>query len=261
MGGRMAGTAVKPRLRLEVCAFFVDEFQAALTAEKRDDIEIVPIHGACDERHYPASTEAPPAQSEVPILRMMGVCSGRADCPRTLHSCFELLLGPDKVDALQGEGAHLLTPAMVRAYPETLQSLDEKPENLHAYFAESVRAWVVVDIGVAPLTAAERATFLSGTGGTMEFVQTELHLLRANLRAALAQWEVAAIDTRSAEQAEQTALLQHRLADYTMAYDLISRLIPYQREQTIIDAILELFYMLCAPRAVHNSAGSGRGEW
>ncbi len=46
-------------------------------------------------------------------------------------------------------------------------------------------------------------------------------------------------------------LLQRRLADYTMAYNLISRLIPQQGEQTITHVILELFYMLCAPHAVH----------
>ena len=245
---KMMRTVMKPRLRLEVCAFFADEFRAALAAEGRDDVEVVPVHGACDERHHPAHTQALPTQSETQTLRLMGVCSGGAACPNTPHSCFELLLGPGKVEALLNEGAHLLTPAMVRAYPETLQSLNEKPENLHTYFAESVRAWVVVDTGVAPLTAAEQAAFLAATGGTIELLPTELHLLRANLRAALAQGEAAAIEARSAKQ---IALLQHRLADYTMAYDLISRLIPYQGEQTIIQAILELFYMLCAPRAVH----------
>ena len=239
---------MKPRLKLEVCAFFVDEFQAALVAEGREDIELAPIHGACDERRRSVPTETPPAPSETPTLRLMGVCSGGTVCSKTPHSCFEFLLGPDKVESLLGEGAHLLTPAMVRAYPETLQCLNEKPENLHAYFAESVRAWVVVDIGVAPLTAAEQAAFLAATGGKMELLSTEPHLLRANLRAALAQMEA---DAAKASSSEQIASLQHRLADYTMAYDLISRLIPYQGEQTIIHAILELFYMLCAPRAVH----------
>jgi hypothetical protein len=236
------------RLKLEVCAFFVDEFRAALAAEERGDVEVVPIQGACDERRCAVPTQMPPAQSETQVLRLMGICSGGAACAKTPHSCFEFLLGPDKVYALLGEGVHLLTPAMVRAYPETLQSWNETPENLHAYFSESVRTWVVVDIGVAPLTAAEQAAFISATGGTMELLPTEPHLLRANLRAALAQWEVADIEARSAEQ---TAMLQHRLADYTMAYDLIGRLIPHQGEQTIVHAILELFYMLCAPRAVH----------
>jgi len=239
---------MNPRLKLEVCAFFADEFRAALAAEKRGDVEVVPIQGACDERCRSAHTQAQPAQSETPILRLMGVCSGGVAYPKTPHSCFEFLLGPDKVDALLGEGAHLLTPAMARAYPEILQSSNENPESLRAYFAESVRTWVVVDIGVAPLTEAEQATFISATGGTMQLLPTEPHLLRANLRAALAQGEVADIGTRSAGQ---VALLQHRLADYTMAYDLIGRLIPHQGEQTIVHAIMELFYMLCAPRAVH----------
>jgi PAS domain S-box-containing protein len=266
---------MNPRLKLEVCAFFVDEFQAALVAEGHDDVEIAPIQGACDERRQPAHIEAPPTPSDAPVLRLMGACSGGAACPngharsplsssppeggrdivslrelhnQALHSCFEFLLGPDKVDALLGEGAHLLTPAMVRAYPETLQSWNETTENLHAYFAESVRTWVVVDIGVAPLTAAEQAAFLDATGGKMEPLPTEPHLLRANLRAALAQWEAGTIEARLAGQ---IASLQHRLADYTMAYDMISRLIPHQGEQTIVNAILELFYMLCAPRAAH----------
>ncbi|MFA7239516.1 MAG: PAS domain S-box protein [Sulfuricellaceae bacterium] len=243
-----------PRLKLEVCAFFADEFRAALAAEERADVELVPIRGACDERCRTAPTEAPPVSGDVPTLCLMGVCSGRAACPKSPHSCFEFLLGPDKVEALLGEGAHLLTPAMVRAYPQTLQDRHEKPENLHAYFAESVRAWVVVDIGVvvdtgvAALTAEERADFLAATGGSMELLPTEPHLLRANLRAALAQGEIAALEARSAGQ---MASLQHRLADYTMAYDLIGRLIPHQGEQNIIHAILELFHMLCAPRAVH----------
>ncbi len=245
----MMRAALNPRLKLEVCAFFEDEFRAALAAEKRGDIEIEPIQGACDERRRRLATaETLPAQSETQTLCLMGICSGRTACPDTPHSCFEFLLGPDKVDALLGEGAHLLTPAMVRAYPETLQCLNEQPENLHAYFAESVRAWVVVDTGAAPLTAAEQAAFLSATGGKMELLSAEPHLLRANLRAALAQWKADAIGTRSTGQ---IASLQHRLADYTMAYDLISRLIPHQGEQTIVTAILELFYMLCAPRAVH----------
>lgn len=242
----MASAKLKPGLKLEICAFFADEFLAALAAEERDDVELVLVHGACDERRHPSSPDM--SSAEAPALRLMGVCSGGAANPKTLHSCFELLLGPDKVEALLGEGAHLLTPAMVRAYPETLQRLNEKPEHLQAYFAECVRAWVVVDAGVAPLTAEEQAAFLSATGGKMELLPTELHLLRANLRATLAQGEAAAIDFRSSQE---LASLQHRLADYTMAYDLISRLIPYQAEQTIVEAILELFYMLCAPHAVH----------
>ncbi|MBI4938031.1 MAG: PAS domain S-box protein [Nitrosomonadales bacterium] len=253
----MAGTALKPRLKLEVCAFFVDEFQAALAAEGRGDVELVPIQGACDERHRPAIAETQPAPIGAPILRLMCICSGHAACPKTPHSCFEFLLGPDKVDALLGEGAHLLTPAMARAYPETLQSPNESPESLHASFAESVRAWVVVDTGVASLTAAEQMAFLSATGGKMELLPTESYLLRANLRAALAQWEAAAIEARSAGQ---LASLQQRLADYTMAYDLISRLIPYQGEQNIVQSILDLFFMLCAPRAVHLLLVQGGGK-
>jgi len=238
-----------PRLKLEVCAFFVDEFRAALAAEKRGDVEIVPIQGACDERRRTVPTEMSPAQNEMQVLRLMCACSGGTACQKSPHSCFEFLLGPDKVDALLGEGAHLLTPAMARAYPETLQSLNENPESLRAYFAESVRAWVVVDIGVAPLTAAEQANFLDATGGTMELLPTEPHLLRTNLRAALG--------TRFTGQ---IASLQHRLADYTMAYDLISRLIPHQGEQAIVNAILELFSMLCAPRAVHLLLAQGGGK-
>jgi diguanylate cyclase (GGDEF)-like protein/PAS domain S-box-containing protein len=246
----MAGATLRPRFRLEVCAFFANEFRAALAAAERSDVELILVQGACDERRRSATVEASCAQrdADVPVLRLMGVCSGGAACPGTLHSCFELLLGPDKVDALLEAGAHLLTPAMVRAYPETLLSLNEKPEYLRAFFAESVHVWMVVDVGVTPLTKQEQAEFLAATGGTMELLPTELHLLGANLRTALAEAEAEAANTR---YNAQLAMLQHRMADYTMAYDLIGRLIPYQGEQTIVHAILELFYMLCAPSAVH----------
>lgn len=245
LGQSMARTTLKKSLRLEVCAFFADEFRAALKAEQYPDVELILVQAACDDRYRSANTDAPSGRCDI---RLMGVCSGKAACPKPLDSCFELLLGPDKVNALLGEGAHLLTPAMVRAYPETLQSMHENQEYLRAFFAESIRTWVVVDVGVTPLTPEEQAEFLAATGGTMELLPIELHLLRANLRAALAQAETDAVNSRCDAQ---LALIQQRLANYTMAYDLIGRLIPYQGEQNIVQAILELFYMLCAPNAVH----------
>lgn len=84
---------------------------------------------------------------------------------------------------------------------------------------------MVVDVGVTPLTRQEQTEFLAATGGTIELLPTELHLLGANLRAALAEAEAEAANTR---YNAQLTMLQHRLADYTMAYDLIGRLIPYQ---------------------------------
>ena len=252
----MARTALKKHLKLEICAFFVDEFQAAIDAEQLDNIEIVPIQGACDDRRYPAKLATSPLSIETPILNLMGVCSGQANCSKKMHSCFELLLDPEKIESLLSDGVHLLTPAMVRAYPETLQSLNETPEILHAYFAESVRTWMVVDLGVSSLTAAEQAAFIGLVGGTLAFLPTQLHLLRVNLHSALRQFDATLIaghstDNVAATDSDAIVLLQRRLADYTMAYDLIGRLIPYQGERGITHAILELFYMLCAPRAVH----------
>ncbi len=196
----MARSALKNHLKLEICAFFVDEFQAAIEVEALDTIEIVPIQGACDERRYPAKLEISPLSIEPPILNLMGVCSGLVNCSKKMHSCFELLLDPDKVENLLNDGAHLLTPAMVRAYPKTLQSLNEKPENLHAYFAESVRTWMVVDLGTTPLTTAEQAAFLESVGGTMEFLLTKPHLLRAKLRKTLTQFDATTNGNHSTDQ-------------------------------------------------------------
>lgn len=231
-------------MKLAVCTFFADEIQTALTAAGWSDVELVPMHGACDDRPLASEDGEPP----LPMLRLMGACSGLSACPATLASCFELLLSVATVTELLNRGAHLLTPAMVRAWSQSPLCRDMTPARLREFYAESVRVWVVIDIGVAPLTAAEKADFVSATGVPLEVLPTEPDLLRATLSSALLRWEAA---EQNARHTRYVAEHQHRLADFTMAYDFIGRLMPYQGEQRIIDDILELFTVLCAPRAVH----------
>ncbi|WNV04849.1 ATP-binding protein [Candidatus Methylospira mobilis] len=72
------------------------------------------------------------------------------------------------------------------------------------------------------------------------------------------RWELQETNTRYTWQIAEN---QHRLADFTMAYDFIGRLMPYQGEQCIIGDILELFTVLCAPRAVHLLLTGDNDAW
>lgn len=176
---------------LEVCAYFEPEFRAALREEGLSHVRLATFRGGCDDRvrGAPGATGHDGPASTPPALRIAGHCMGRPFCRSrslNLESCFDLLLGPDSVARHLAEGAHLLTPSMLREWRSHAAALGLAPADARAFFAESCTRMLLVDGGAAPVLQTELAAYSAFTGVPVAVVSTGLVRLRRYLRQWLA---------------------------------------------------------------------------
>jgi len=220
---------------IAICRHFEDEFRAALAAEGLGGLPVTLFRGACEGHLEPG----PGPSGEAGVVRLSGDCAGLPGPDTGFGTCFAMVLGPALADAFLGQGLHLMTPSMVRAWSEARRPWGFTEDQIRAFFGEAVRGFRVIDCGVRPVEPRDLETLRRETGLPVDVWPATLDPLRATLRRALAP--------AAPEAPAPEAWL---LSDYAMAYDLLGRMVTLEDEKQVTHEIANLFLMLCAPGRV-----------
>ena len=241
-------------LTLLVCSYLMGEVRAALEAEGLKDVEIATFTGDCD-----GLGKQPDIAEHVPDadLKILGgachrILKSNPNLPKgsRVHPqsiCFEMLLGQQTTEQLVRDGAHLLVPSMVRDWRTVSKGWGFDTQTAKAFFEESGRHLVLLDTGIGASCADDLRAFSEFAGLEVEVRPVTLDYIRILLRQIYDAWKLEKSDTEKARA-------HRRIADLTLADELIKNLASEDDEGKIIDGAIELFSVLCAPRSVNYQA-------
>jgi signal transduction histidine kinase len=244
---------MNPELCILVCEHLRTEVEEALAAEGFDRVVALAFTADCDR----------PPNDPQPIIKMVeaagcsssvilgGSCLERIHKPLaaakiTLHqteNCLELLVNKSIVDNYFAQGVHILTPGMLRQWKDKTTEWDFQGDQAKDYFNESVSRFVLLDTGVDPDVKKALKAFAKYAGLPTETLPVGIDLLRHFLRDLV-------YSQRLNAQEEALRRKDQQFADQAMMLDLTGRLTSMWKEKQIIEGVLELFSMLCAPKEI-----------
>ncbi|MES9904123.1 MAG: ATP-binding protein, partial [Sedimenticola sp.] len=156
-----------------------------------------------------------------------------------MELCFELFARRELLQPYLDSGAHLVTPGMLAQWRRSYEGWKFEPEEGRAFFGESTSALVLLDTGVDSAAESALIEMADQLGLPWKSLPVGLDHLRLQLYRIVGE--------RQAIKGQES---ERQLADYAMVHDLIGGISALTTEAQVIDQVLELFSMFCAPTRV-----------
>ncbi len=249
------------RLQLLVCQHFARELTAAVAACGYGDVDVVPYGAMC---MHPQGGRMEAADQLLAMLGangpravLVGACFMAGDVGRLgalpperillREQCFHLLVNRGIVDRAMGEGAYVLTPSWVEDWESHIEDWGFDRPTAKEFFHESTSRLLLLDTGVLP--GADR--HLQELGAFLELpveiLPVGLDHLTLELQPLVLRWRHERVLGNPGASDDASA---RRLADYSMAFELMSSLTRIMSEDEALSAVTGLFSMLFAARHV-----------
>ncbi|MEW7973617.1 MAG: ATP-binding protein [Candidatus Thiodiazotropha endolucinida] len=236
---------MKSKLCLLTCGHFQAELEQVLREEDFTDVELVLFPANCDRPLQNAGVleEATQQIGGTSYVVLGGSCISavKESLPQKKYQvvpdgeCFELFVPSMETQPHADAGAHIFTPGMLRRWRESYESWGFSKKEAREFFAESTSRLVLLDTGVdSESTAIEEVA--RELNLPCEKLPVGLEHLRLQLHRLVAHW-----------RAEIVQESEHQLADYAMVHDLAGDIAALTDEESVIDRVMELFTMFCAP--------------
>ncbi len=237
---------MRDKLCLLSCAHFRDDLAQVLKEEELTDVELAPLPADCDR----------PLQDSAPLQQAAALCR-TGSCvvlggtclngvmqrlpPQVIAvepegNCFELFADNAVLQPWLDRGAHFLTPGMLKHWRHSYEEWGFTEQDARAFFAESSTILVLLDTGTDPDAESSLREMAQKLDLPWERVPLGLDHLRLQLHRIIARNR--AFNLRQNEQ---------KLSDYAMVHDLIGSITALTDEESVIQQLMEVFSMFCAP--------------
>lgn len=247
---------MKKTIMLAACTHFEPEIRAVLNKMEVTDVvlRVFPAHCGHPPMKWKEFREmASEAQDSGELHILGGCCLANLDetpdefTPCEIHrnvQCFYMAAPQALVDAYYRTGAYLVTPGWLANWKDAIREwgFDQKTGTL--FFQESMKKIVLLNTGTDPeahQNLQEFSAFISLPSETVEIGTEHLRLVLSEiiLKARLSQ-------------TTQTVQVERRQkSDYVMILDLIHQLGDNYTEKKVVDNLMDLMFMLFAPKAVY----------
>ncbi|MDM8521357.1 ATP-binding protein [Anaerolineales bacterium HSG6] len=244
------------KLCIQMCGFFKREIEAIIKSEGWDDVVV---------STFPAKCGRPPttwdtlelANSRQDNLGQVNIFGSRCiiqltDAPAELEhyhihkiqQCFHLFASRAIIDSYIRSGAYLITPGWLARWKRQLDEWQFDRELGREFFRESASRLLLLDTGVDEKSFQRIQEFSEFVALPYEIIPIGLDYLKLTLTEIVLQWRL----TQEQKKTETTLSDKNRqLSEHTMTFDLMSSFSSMKTEEEVIEGMLELFTMLCAP--------------
>ena len=244
------------RLAIVACSFIRRELESLAATGALGDVATHFYAGDCTVR----GTAEPLGRAVLEALRgaeVAHVFAGR--CASELHlpvklaqrcrvhettDCFQLLLGDGEVSALYERGAYVMTPGWVLSWRETMARWGFDRATAREFFGECTTELVLLETGLEPTALAEAEALADFVALPLTTHPTSLTMLCENLLARVAPREGVPDERRAIEVARAA---QRKVADYAVAFELMTELASTRREADVVRQLLDVAQQLFAP--------------
>ena len=240
-----------------VCEHFLPEAKAVLAAEKLEYAAVVAFPARCGRPPLTADEISALSSSsgDFEQLEVFGAAClcGLSDAPSDesavhLHKreqCFQIIADPIIIDDFLQKGAYLTTPGWLARWPANVRQLGLNQETAREMFAETTSRIVLFDTGVDQRSRENLQAFAGYVNRPAEIQWVGMSRLRLLLVRSYLAWQMA---VQKRETDAEIKELRKQTATHAMAMDLIANLARIVTEAEAVEAMLDVYTFLFAPR-------------
>jgi anti-sigma regulatory factor (Ser/Thr protein kinase) len=178
------------------------------------------------------------------VSKLKAPRGARAYTYTTYRTCLDLVVGPGGMEMLLAEGAHILTPGMLKRWRDLFRSPGTDAQGGEASASDAKSSVVLLDTGVGGDLGRELEELSAYLGKPHRTLVVGLDFIRLKLSNAVLNARI----HREAEMAKEKVRAQERLrSEYAMAFDLMERISQGQEEEQVVGSILDVLQMLFSP--------------
>ncbi len=244
------------RIAFALCEHYRQEGLQALAAENLGQAVLITFPARCGR---PPLTDEELARLVAPHgdVEHLEVFGGRCLCAlkpasndrcRTelhqLEHCFHLIADPLIISRCLQKGAYLTTPGWLAEWPKHIEQMELAQDTAKEMFSETTTGITLLDTAGDERSLAHLQEFAAYIEQPWETIFTGTTVLQLTF--------VRIFLTRCTEKEDKTAgeirSLQQQSAEYAMAIDLLSNLAHLKSEKEAIEAMLDIYTFLFAPR-------------
>lgn len=246
-----------------ICQNFHREIEAVVEAEGWEDVTVAIFPARCGRP--PVSWEEVrgilPADCTHGLLLGSVCIHALDDAPANFFpvhvkahaGCFELVAPQSYVAEAIAEGAYVMTPAWLSAYPDRLRDLGFVGGALPEFFGDFAKELLLLDTGVEPDAQRRLAEISEVLGLPARRIAIGLDYTRQRLARLVLEW-------RHEQAMGRLRDLAFDRANQLAAMDFMAHLSCVGSEQDVIDAIDDSLRMLFAPEALYYAKFDENGE-
>jgi Protein of unknown function (DUF1638) len=240
------------RRAIVVCETLRREAEAALAGTAHEGTQVLCFAARCEGAvELPAALEEKARGGELSLHVLGGSClrkladgaaSGAVPCKvSSEEQCFQLVARPALVEALQADGAYLVTPGWVLRYRERLAAQGLEGGQGRELFREGLEKLVLLDLGQRPEAQAQFEQMGRELGLPAVRLPVSLDRLRERLLRALDPPEEP-LPPQLAGKLEE--------AEYVMALELLGDLSLLETPEAVLRRAAEVCAQLVSPKSV-----------
>ena len=247
------------RIAILICEHYRREVSAVMASERFEDVVTAFFPARCGRQ--PLALEEVAGillpLGEFERIEIFGAnCLPRIEDPpeglshchtHRLGQCFHLIADPDVVDGYLRGGDYLVSPGWLADWPANLARLGLTRETAREMFRETTSRVVLLDTGVGEMNDSLLPSFAGYVDRPYEMIRTGLSYLRLLFTKTVLTWRLEQAQKASAEVVRE---IRKQSADHSMALDLLGRLAQLTDEAEVIEAMLDVYQMLFAPKRI-----------
>ncbi|HXE94870.1 MAG TPA: ATP-binding protein [Dongiaceae bacterium] len=241
------------RLCVLVCESFKREIESISASSAYPDVEIAAFSDRCahpplDWADIRQTIGRPERFRHVCIIG--GCCLAKLDSPpgdllhteiTRLNHCFGLLIGEYALDRYVQEGAYLVTPGWLETWRQRIDEWGFDQTTAREFFGECCRKIILLDTGVSDSFHAPLEEFARFIDRPYEVLPTGLDLMRLRIESSIRNWRC---ERESSTCSETLDTSRRQVADYAMAFDLLSSITLMDDEEEVVQRILAFYSIL-----------------
>ncbi len=157
--------------------------------------------------------------------------------------CFHMFCNNRYIDSLLQKGAYLVSPGWVANWQAHIEEWGFNRQYAQEFFEQAVDRLIFLDTEVSSDSHSQARNFA-------EFVKQPLDIFPIGLDYfELLVHKVSAQEEIQAKQSE-CSILNKRTSDYMMTLEILAGFSSFTKQDEIINAVIELFSMLFAPKKI-----------
>jgi diguanylate cyclase (GGDEF)-like protein len=257
----MAVEQEKRKLCLLVCENYLTELNEVVRQEEFPEVTIKPYPQVCLTRKIPESVKDLVLEDGIlpkDHVFMSDYCllkkaiekdhSTVEDAPsdydaRVPGHCLQMIVNREEIDNLTQNGEYIVTPGWLVNWQRNLETWGFDRQSARQFFEESTTGIVLLETYSRPETLKRLSDFAEYVGLHHRVLPTGLTHFRRRVDKKISNWHVRKVDELAVESIDR---LQKQIANYAMAFDLLSNLTRMMKEYDAIQEIRNLFNMMFA---------------
>lgn len=164
-----------------------------------------------------------------------------------LNECHHMIVAANLVDFYMQQGYYLITPGWLEHWRQRVEQWGFDQYMIKDFFRESARAVLLLDTGIYPEAELDLKEFAAFIGLAAERIPVGLDYFELLLSNTVLKSRLA---LQPAQDRPMPNDSKKELADFFMALDLLNDLARLKTEDSVIEGIKDMFFMLFAPRHV-----------